>query len=381
MKNKLLPVQLVTGVIILAMLLAFLPGIHTMQPALAAGPSVFINEIHYDNVSTDIGEAVEIAGPAGTDLTGWSLVRYNGSNGQVYTTPTADPAGSDTLSGTIPDLGGGYGVMVVKYLVNGLQNGAPDGIALVDASNNVIQFLSYEGTFAATDGPANGMTSVDIGVSEDGTGAVGDSLQLTGTGTTYEDFIWAADEPNTFGAVNTGQVFGSGPVTTNPSGQGVADPDMIKAGETSLLTVVVAPGENPISTGIAVSCDLSAIGGSATQAFFDDGSNGDITAGDNTFSYSATVDANTPEGDKSLDCTISDAEARSGNVSIQLTVYVILPIGTVNGPVGDTDDGTAHRSPYAPSSGNGSGQTVVVQGVIYEKTLRPVRGAGTRSAK
>jgi hypothetical protein len=36
--------------------------------------SVFINEIHYDNAGTDTGEAIEIAGPAGTDLTGWRSV-------------------------------------------------------------------------------------------------------------------------------------------------------------------------------------------------------------------------------------------------------------------------------------------------------------------
>lgn len=30
--------------------------------------SVFINEIHYDNAGTDVGESVEIAAPAGTNL-------------------------------------------------------------------------------------------------------------------------------------------------------------------------------------------------------------------------------------------------------------------------------------------------------------------------
>ncbi|MEZ5000823.1 MAG: hypothetical protein R2727_09375 [Bacteroidales bacterium] len=40
--------------------------------------SVFINEIHYDNDGTDVDEGIEIAGPAGTDLTGWKLVLYNG---------------------------------------------------------------------------------------------------------------------------------------------------------------------------------------------------------------------------------------------------------------------------------------------------------------
>lgn len=32
--------------------------------------TVWINEIHYDNTGDDVDEGVEIAGPAGTDLTG-----------------------------------------------------------------------------------------------------------------------------------------------------------------------------------------------------------------------------------------------------------------------------------------------------------------------
>ena len=43
-------------------------------PWVATAQTVFINEIHYDNAGTDAGEAIEIAGPAGTNLTGWSVV-------------------------------------------------------------------------------------------------------------------------------------------------------------------------------------------------------------------------------------------------------------------------------------------------------------------
>jgi uncharacterized protein len=178
--------------------------------------NVFINEIHYDNASTDTGEAIEIAGLAGTDLTGWRIIRYNGANGLVYTTPAANPAGSDTLSGTIPDQGNGFGTIVVNYPSNGLQNGAPDGIALVDNNNNVIQFLSYEGSFTAVDGPAAGLTSTDIGVSEVGTEPIGQSLQLTGSGTTYADFTWNPAAIATFGAFNTGQTFGGISTPTDP---------------------------------------------------------------------------------------------------------------------------------------------------------------------
>ncbi len=172
---------------------------------------VFINEIHYDNVGTDTGEAIEIFGPANTDMTNWRIIRYNGNNQAVYTTPSAEPSGSDTLSGTIPDMGNGYGVIVVNY--NGLQNGNPnaDGIALVDNANTVIQFLSYEGSFTASDGAANGEMSTDIGVSENATTPVGHSLQLTGTGTDYEDFTWNTAIDNTFGRLNTGQALPSKP--------------------------------------------------------------------------------------------------------------------------------------------------------------------------
>ena len=165
-----------------------------------AATSVFINEIHYDNTSTDAGEAIEIAAPSGTDLTGWTIVLYNGNNGASYDT--------DAL-GAVAGTCGSYDLYVVSYASNGIQNGAPDGMALVNASSTVIQFLSYEGTFAATNGAASGMTSTDIGVSEAGTAAAGSSLQLAGTGALDSDFTWQTEAASTFGACNTGQTFGT----------------------------------------------------------------------------------------------------------------------------------------------------------------------------
>lgn len=170
-------------------------------PGIAAA-QVFINEIHYDNASTDVGEAIEVAGAAGTDLTGWSIVLYNGSTGAEYDTTA--------LGGMLLDQQGGLGTSVITYPSNGIQNGGPDGIALVDNGSNVVQFLSYEGTFTAVGGPADGMTSIDIGVAETSSTPAGDSLQLTGSGSFYENFTWAAPQPATFGAVNAGQTFGGG---------------------------------------------------------------------------------------------------------------------------------------------------------------------------
>jgi hypothetical protein len=60
----------------LFMLLALMASLLPTGQVIAASPSVFVNEIHYDNSGGDIGEAVEVAGPAGTDLAGWSIALY-----------------------------------------------------------------------------------------------------------------------------------------------------------------------------------------------------------------------------------------------------------------------------------------------------------------
>ncbi|MEL6458832.1 MAG: choice-of-anchor I family protein, partial [Cyanobacteria bacterium J06621_15] len=163
--------------------------------------TVFINEFHYDNSGADSNEFIEIAGPAGTDLTGWSIVLYNGNGGASYNTIN--------LSETISDQSNGFGTVAVD--ISGIQNGSPDGIALVDSNNTVVQFLSYEGSFTATNGPANGMTSTDIGVSQQPSPSVDSSLQLQGEGSEDSDFSWVAvDGSNTKGDINASQTFSDG---------------------------------------------------------------------------------------------------------------------------------------------------------------------------
>jgi hypothetical protein len=158
---------------------------------------VFINEIHYDNVGADAGEAVEIAGPAGTNLAFWKIRLYNGAGGTVYDTIL--------LAGVLPNTCNGHGT--IAYAWDPIQNGSPDGMALVNNSGVVVQFLSYEGSFVAVGGEANGMMSTDIGVAESGTTPVGYSLQLAGLGLYYEEFHWTAEAPASFTACNPGQTF------------------------------------------------------------------------------------------------------------------------------------------------------------------------------
>jgi len=139
--------------------------------ALTGGP--FINEIHYDPTGTDSGEFIEVCFPAGTDATGFTVALYNGNNSGVYATRTV----TDFASAVDPVDGNTY------YMITGtIQNGAPDGMALVNNAGVVCEFISYEGVITAASGPASGMVSTDIMASENAA-TLGTSMQRQPDGT------------------------------------------------------------------------------------------------------------------------------------------------------------------------------------------------------
>jgi len=107
-------------------------------------------------------------------------------------------------------------------------------------------------------------------------------------------------------------------IPTNPIVAGVNASGVL--GQGALLRANVTPGQNPTSTGIAVTADLSTVGGSSTQALFDDGTNGDVTPGDGTFSYLYTIPGATPLGSYPIALTATDAETRTGTGSLTLSV-------------------------------------------------------------
>lgn len=145
---------------------------------------VFINEFHYDNTSTDTGEFVEVVMAPGYDglLSAVELYRYDGNSGGV----TGSAHGLDTFIEGVPDAAG-YRFFFKE--ISGIQNG-PDGFALVK-SGQVVEFVSYEGSFSATNGPAAGATSVDVVVDQSPAGAVGkNAIGRKGSGAVGSDFDW-----------------------------------------------------------------------------------------------------------------------------------------------------------------------------------------------
>ncbi len=152
-----------------------------------APTDVFLNEFHYDNAGADQGEFVEVVvgpGYAGS-LGDIDLLFYNGGNGTVYKTLNL-AAPTVSLESTVD------GYRVYSADVAGIQNDV-DGIAVVNhTTQQVYHFLSYEGSFVATNGLAAGMTSTNIGVFQTGNEPVGTlPLGLTGSGGMSQDFTWA----------------------------------------------------------------------------------------------------------------------------------------------------------------------------------------------
>jgi len=179
--------------------------------ALAAVPAargtVFINEVDYDQpVGVDTAEFIELAGTAGTNLSGWAITLLNGTVTPL--TPASYQSFALPNFTFADETGTGWGFCVLgrptvpnsDYDLGAdsfVQNGPNDGIQLFNVST-LVQCLSYEGSIA-------GETHAIPTTLADDDASVGTSLYMTGTGAGPDDFTWAFGG-NTPGGLNPGQM-------------------------------------------------------------------------------------------------------------------------------------------------------------------------------
>lgn len=104
-----------------------------------------------------------------------------------------------------------------------------------------------------------------------------------------------------------------------------ANPSTLAPGGTTLITVNVQPATEPPSTGITVVGNFANVGGPAAQTLFDDGTNGDAVSGDGIYSYRAAVASGASGGIFPVTVIVSDAESRTVNLSVHLTVNAPYP--------------------------------------------------------
>lgn len=129
-------------------------GLMTVSPR-----ALVINEVDYDNIGNDTAEFIEIynAGQASVDLTGFALVLVNGGSNDEYQRVLLDAAGLLPAGGYLVVQDGTLslpmGILSLPFpgcTENCVQNGAPDGIALIETATHVLfDALSYEGSITA----------------------------------------------------------------------------------------------------------------------------------------------------------------------------------------------------------------------------------------
>ncbi len=104
-------------------------------PPPTGAAKLVINEVDYDQIGADSNGFVEIhnTGGAAADLANVDLVAVNGGDGSEY----------DRVALTGSLAAGGHLDVAIE-----LQNGAPDGLALLDGST-LVDALSYEGAITA----------------------------------------------------------------------------------------------------------------------------------------------------------------------------------------------------------------------------------------
>ncbi len=108
--------------------------------------------------------------------------------------------------------------------------------------------------------------------------------------------------------------------STTISATASANPNSVAPGGTTLFRVAVSPATTPPSTGITVTANLTNIGGSAAQTLYDDGTNGDATAGDSIYSFLYTIPTNLGGGTTTISMTVSDAQGRTTSPTVGITI-------------------------------------------------------------
>jgi hypothetical protein len=289
------------------------------QPARAISSTVVISEFRTRGPAGANDEFIELFNLSLSTVAigGWEI-RGSNSDGTV-TTRAIIPNGVSlnpfchyllTNSNT-----NGYSGRVPGNQTYGVGITDDGGIALVNSGGTVIDQVGMSGGSAFKEGStlAPLTTSINRSYERRPGGAAGNAQD---TDNNLNDFRpLSPTQPQNALA----DCLGAG-VPINPAGSGAASPSTLLPGANTLLLVTVTPGMNPQSTGIGVTANLSSIGGSSSQQFFDNGTNGDVTASDNVFSFGATIPAATPPGTRQLPATITDAQGRQTSTTIDLVI-------------------------------------------------------------
>ena len=288
----------------------------------AVSTTVVISEFRVRGPNGAADEFVELFNGSSSpvDIGGWRIAGSNNAAG-VSTRATV-PGGTTIGAGCFYLItnssasGGPYSGSVPGNLTFSVGITDDGGIGLFNASNAAIDQVGMSSGSAYKEGTtlaSLGASNLNRGYERKPGGAAGN-----GTDTDNNSADFQLISPSNPQNASSPCIGGPQPPTP-PTGSGSANPPSVPAGGTTLITVNVTAGTFPASTGLAVTGDLTAIGGSGAQPF--------QLASGATFTVSANVAPTTAPGNKALTITVSDAQGRSSTFSLPLTVTPPPPPG------------------------------------------------------
>ena len=225
------------------------------------------------------------------------LVKETAGAGGTTNLPAADVTGAIAVSST-------QGKVALLNNTTILSGNCPNF-----AANGIVDFVGYGGADCSETAPSPLISNTQAALRKNG--------GCTDTDHNLNDFDNGGGPipRNSSSPINT---CGGDPTQLGAVGSSI--PSSVDPAQNVLLMVTVTTATSPPSTGIAVSGDLTSIGGSAGQQFYDDGTHGDTIAGNNVYSFLATVDALATTGAKSISVVVTDAQARMAFAGITVSV-------------------------------------------------------------
>jgi endonuclease G len=314
------------------------------QDAIQTSPNIVISQFQAGGGVAD-DEFVELhnIGSAAVDLNGYRLV-YRSSSGTndvgpfaLWTTPTVIQPGQYYLvASTSYDGGVTPDITYNPAICTCSMSASAGGLAIRQGAQNSGTIIDAVGWGGATNIFFEGTRTSAPPVNTSQIRAINGCQDTDNNSADFSNFNPAVAR-NTSTAAS---VCGGGGASLFAAL--AVSPNTVTPGGTTLLTVTLIPATTPPSTNITVVGNLSLIGGSDSQNFFDDGTNGDVTAGDNVFSYLASIANATPGGPHLIVVVAADAQGRVVTMQQNVTVNAPLPnedpllLGNPSGATADT---------------------------------------------
>jgi predicted extracellular nuclease len=341
--------KLIAPVSLLTLVCLILTNAIDLPTARAASNTVVISEFRVRGPNGAADEFVELYNLSAStvDISGW-LLKGSNNAGTVSTRATI-PAGTSIGAGchylitNSSASGGPYSGTVPGNLTYTTGITDDGGIALMTGASVIVDQAGMSAGSAYKEGTqlaSLGSSNTNRGYERKPGGASGSGQDTDNNASDFQ--VKQPSDPQNLSSPCIG-------VSTGFTATGAATPSTVDPGGATLLSVTVLPNT---TTGVTVTADLTPVGGSTNTSFYDDGTHGDLTAGDNVFSLGYTIPTNSGTGTKTINATAKDAGNNTAPATISVTVnppqLTIMQI-----------QGSGSRSPH-------EGQTVKTTGVVYD---------------